>query len=328
MSNDASGFIHQASVYNSDDEFLAMAVPFVEDGLSAGNPVLVTTTPANLELLGAALGGRAREVDYAETAYFGRRPPQRVAAFHRYWKRQSAAAPGRQVRILAEPIWTGRSPRDVTAWKRMESTLNVALANTNIWMICPYDARVIDAETAFAARQTHPRHIAGTDSRSCTEYVDPVAFARSCDATPLPEAPPNADTHVFDGTLLSLRRFVFDHAQTLGLAKERAAMLVMAAGETALHLKKRFPGNAIVRMWEQPGAIVCEFYQPAGQFSDPFLGFRPVELQPGPDDGMWLTRQICDWVDIRTADDGGTIRLHIPGPRAEETLQPATTYTL
>jgi hypothetical protein len=328
MSNDASGFIHHASVYNSDDEFLAMAVPFVGDGLSAGNPVLVTTTPANLELLGAALGERAREVDYAETAYFGRRPPQRLAAFHRYWKRQSAAAPGRQVRILAEPIWTGRSSRDATAWKRMESTLNVALANTNIWMICPYDARVIDPDIAVSAHQTHPHHIAGTDSRSCTEYVDPVAFARSCDAAPLPEAPLDADTYAFDGDLHSLRRFVSDHAQTLGLAKERAAMLVVAAGETGLLLKRQSPGSAIVRMWEQPAAIVCDFYQPAGQLNDPFLGFRPVELQPGPDDEMWLTRQICDWVDIRTADDGCTIRLQVPGPRAEETLQPATTFTL
>ncbi len=36
----------------------------------------------------------------------------------------------------------GRSDSEVVAWTRMESSLNVVLAGTSIWMICPYDARV------------------------------------------------------------------------------------------------------------------------------------------------------------------------------------------
>lgn len=153
--------VHQAGIYGSAEEFLAMAVPFIEDGLALGEPVLVTTTPANLELLGDALGARAQQLDYAETAYFGRRPPQRVDAFHRYWRRHAGAAPGGRVRILAEPVWTGRAAAEVTAWRRMESGLNVLLADTGIWMICPYDARVVDPAIVADARRTHPARMDG-----------------------------------------------------------------------------------------------------------------------------------------------------------------------
>src|ERR1700726_4201016 len=80
-------FAHSACVYGSDQEFLAMAVPFLADGLARGEPVLAVTTPANLELVNSALGARGSEMAYAESAFFGRRPAQRIAAFHRYWKR-------------------------------------------------------------------------------------------------------------------------------------------------------------------------------------------------------------------------------------------------
>src|SRR5450755_4506379 len=89
---EATTFEHQACVYGSDRQFLEMALPLLETGLANGEPVLAVTTPANLELISAALGVRAGDVDYAESAFFGRRPPQRIAAFHRYSQRH---APGR-----------------------------------------------------------------------------------------------------------------------------------------------------------------------------------------------------------------------------------------
>ena len=80
---------HWACVYDDDQQLLQTAVPFLAGGLAAGEPVLAVTSRANLELIGAALGERAGEVDYAESAFFGRRPPQRVAAFYRYWARHA-----------------------------------------------------------------------------------------------------------------------------------------------------------------------------------------------------------------------------------------------
>ena len=66
------------------------------------------------------------------------------------------------MRILAEPVWTGRSAWEIAAWKRMESALNVALARAGIFMICPYDTRLTGPGIVAAARRTHPALTEGT----------------------------------------------------------------------------------------------------------------------------------------------------------------------
>src|SRR5262249_15939199 len=55
----SSGFVHQALIYESEREFLDHALPFVEDGISAGEPVLVAVQAANVEAMRAAIGPEA-----------------------------------------------------------------------------------------------------------------------------------------------------------------------------------------------------------------------------------------------------------------------------
>src|SRR3954452_22268690 len=50
------GYFHEALLYNSDEEFLAAALPFVQDGVAAGEPVLVALGERSAELVQAALG--------------------------------------------------------------------------------------------------------------------------------------------------------------------------------------------------------------------------------------------------------------------------------
>ncbi|MEZ0071703.1 anti-sigma factor RsbA family regulatory protein [Planotetraspora sp. GP83] len=306
-----SEMIHQASLYGSDAEFLDMAVPFVRDGLANGEPVMVTTTSGNLELLGEALGDDARHVDYAETAYFGRRTAQRATAFLRYWRRY---ADHKRVRILAEPVWSGKSARDVLAWKRMESGLNLILAGTGVWMICPYDTRTVSADVARDAMRTHPSLSAdGRQIEPSPTYADPVDFIGQCDAAPLPEAPPGSLTVTIDD-LQDVRRLVAEEGRRRGLTGERATMLAVAVHEASRYLG--VPLTA--RVWERFGALVCDLRGQRGPISDPLAGFRP----PGPDerqeDGLWLARQVCDYVDIRSDDSGCTIRLQAATSRLQE----------
>jgi MEDS: MEthanogen/methylotroph, DcmR Sensory domain len=319
-------FEHQACIYDSDRDFLEMALPFLETGLASGEPALAVTTSANLELLSSALGARGGDVDYADSAYFGRRPPQRVAAFHRYWRQHAGAGEGAQVRVLAEPVWSGRSAREVAAWTRMESALNVALAGTNMFMICPYDTRVTAPGIVAAARRTHPALAEGPQTSPSPDYADPAAFAGESDTGPLSDPPAGTAVFQFDGDLRGLRRFIANRAAEYGLAGERAGLLVQAAGEVGTFLKNQAPGSAAVRTWEQGDAVVCDFRQPGGSVSDPFLHLRPAELDPRPADGLWLTSQICDWIDIRSDADGRTIRLEVPGRRNAETAQQGVRY--
>ena len=322
-------FQHWACVYDSDQQFLETVVPFLGDGLAGGEPVLAVTTPANLELISTALGARGGDVDYAESAFFGRRPPQRVAAFYRYWRnhapRGSSGSTG--VRIMAEPVWAGRSAREIAAWTRMESALNVVLAPTTISMICPYDARVLGPDIVSGALRTHPAQIAGSRLSPSANFADPAEFTRSCDADPLADPPAGAAAFPFDGDLRGLRRFIADRAAAYGVTGDRADILVLAVSEVGAYLKNQGPGTAAVRTWEQPGAVVCDFRQPGLSISDPFLGLRPARLEPGDGDGLWLANQICDWLEIRSGAAGGTIQLQVPSRHDQEAVaQPGFGY--
>ena len=344
MSTQETGgtFRHGLCVYDSDRQFVETAVPFLAEGLALGEPALAVTTPANLELIGAALGKRAGEVDYAESAFFGRRPPQRVAAFYRYWRTRTAARAGEtpsiagisgipgggaRVRILAEPVWAGRSGREIAAWTRMESALNVALAATSISIICPYDARTLGGDIVADALRTHPVLVTGERSSPSAQFVDPAAFARSHDAGPLADPPADAAAFSFNGDLRALRRFITDRAAEYGVEGDRADMLVLAVSEVGAYLKRQPPGGAALRTWEQPGAIVCDFRQPGGSIGDPFLGLRPAELEPGDGDGLWLTNQICDWMEIRSDAQGCAVQLQVPSRHDQEMVaQPGIRY--
>jgi hypothetical protein len=324
-------FRHWACVYDDDQQLVDTAAPFLAAGLAAGQPVLAVTTRANLELIGAALGERAGDVDYAESAFFGRRPAQRVAAFYRYWTRHADARrdgrTGRSagVRILAEPVWAGRSAREVAAWTRMESALNVVLAPASVSMICPYDTRTLGADIIADALRTHPAQITGPDQSPSPDFTDPVEFARSCDTGPLAQPPADAATFRFDGDLRGLRRFIASRADAHGVTGARAEMLVLAVSEVGAYLKNQGPGTAAVRAWEQPGAVVCDFRQPGTSISDPFLGLRPASLEPGAGDGLWLANQVCDWMDIRSGADGCAIQLQVPSRHDQElAVQPGT----
>ncbi|MGE5287637.1 MAG: anti-sigma factor RsbA family regulatory protein [Micromonosporaceae bacterium] len=305
------GLLHQGCVYRSDDEFLAMAVPFIEEGLAQGEPVLAATTSANLDLLGGALGPGVSGLDLVESAYFGHRPPQRVAAFDRYLKRH-ADRPGRAC-ILAEPVWSGRSERDIQAWTRMEAMLNLIFADASMWMICPYDARMVREDIVADAYRTHPSFARGADAEASAEYLDPIAFASGLGAPALPEPPGTAQRLVFGGDMAKLHQFIT--AAASGLPHDHAALFVTAAAEAATYLQDG-GGDVALAVWQRLGTIVCDLRAASREFTDPVLGMRPPSIEhPRSGDGLWLARQICERVEMSSMPDGARIQLHMSSAR-------------
>ena len=63
------------------------------------------------------------------------------------------------------------------------------------------------------------------------------------------------------------------------------------------------------------------------EMARPFLeSLRPAGLEARPGDGLWLTGQICDWMDISSGIHGGTIRLQVPGRHNQEIAQQGVRY--
>ncbi|WP_405602505.1 MEDS domain-containing protein [Streptomyces sp. NBC_01410] len=309
-------FEHQACLYGDEEEFLAMAVPFADEGLAAGQPVLAATTPANIALLRDALGERAHALDTAEIACFGRRPVDRVGALLRYT--DSFRARGRPVRMIAEPVWTGQCTREINDWKRLESGLNVLLAHTNARLICPYDTRSVPDHVVEAAWATHPRHVVGDLVLPCGTYTEPETYAAARDS-PLPPPPPHAALLEPPASLDAVRRFARLRAETAGLNEERVAQAETLVNEALTWLLARGASDAELRVWEEPGAVVWDLLGLGRQATVPgrFAGFVPPGPRPSADDALWLVRSLCEAVEIRAVTDGGLrLRLRCAGARA------------
>lgn len=309
------GFLHQGCVYGSDAEFLAMAVPFVRDGQRRGEPVLVATTATNRKLLHDVIGSHADGVEFADDDELGRRPPQRATAVHHYWTRHQPAG---AVRVLAEPEWTGRSGREITALKRMEAALNVVLADTRIWMICPYDSRVVEGDVIEDVHRTHPECVVGGRAEPSAQFMAPEEFARSR-ASLLPQGTA-ADLFRFEGELAAVRRYVLNTATALLRSDEDAVgMFGIAVGEAIAYLARQGVSRAAVWVRPAAGRVVCTLHSDTPlDHVHPFVGYRPPGVAEQPGDGLWLTNQICEWLDVTSDESGCTIELAMPGQSADE----------
>ncbi|MGW1074633.1 anti-sigma factor RsbA family regulatory protein [Streptomyces sp. NPDC002537] len=313
------GFVHHACLYGSDDEFLAMAVPFARAGLAAGEPVLAVTTPANIELLRTALGDHAHALDTAESAHFGRRPVERIAAFLRYQERRSR--PGRRTRMIAEPVRCGGSAHRTAEWQRLESGLNLLLAALPVWMVCPYDTRTVPPAVAEAARATHPALLDGERVTPCAAYRDPADYAASM-LLPGPPPPLSAVTAGPTAELPAVRRFARERAAAAGLTGGRLALAELAVHEAAGRLLAADGARVALSAWQEPGTVVYELRRP-GPLSAPvpaLAGYVPPGPGPGAEDGLWLARRLSDCLDVRSRDGETRITLRIAGAGDAEAL--------
>lgn len=308
-----AAFTHQACVYRSVDEFLAIAVPFVAGGLARDEPVLAVTMPTNVDSLGHALGRDADRIEFVDARAWYGHPATTLSAYDRYVAKHRGR-PG-HVRIIGEPVWQRGSDRQVMEWKRYESVLNVVFASSSAWIVCPYDSRVLDPAIVSDARQTHPALMSGPDTRPSPEFVDPADFFHTSERDPLPQPSPNAAVLPFAGDLRGLRQFVATQAARHGLTGDPGTLFVAAVSEVAIYMLSQGSGRATVRLWVRPGDVVCDIHDRAGRITDPFLGYRPPELAARPDDGLWLTRQVSELVETRSGDTGTTVRVHFSLPQ-------------
>jgi hypothetical protein len=128
---------HEALLYGSEEEFLAVVVPFIRDGLERDEPIQIATTDRNADWLRAALGSDAGRVTLGASSRCYRHPVRALAAMYRTAHR--ARSNGQRLRILGEPWWTARTAPQAKEWIRYESLMNSALADADVSLMCTYD---------------------------------------------------------------------------------------------------------------------------------------------------------------------------------------------
>ncbi|MFD7699185.1 anti-sigma factor RsbA family regulatory protein [Streptomyces caelestis] len=302
---------HQALIYRNDHEFLATTVPFCLEGLDRGDAVLAVTTPANTVLLRRALGGRASErVEFVDAAEWYRAPGRTLGAYHRYVDRRTAAGGHPRVRVVGEPVWTGRDALETAEWTRYESAVNVAFADCPAWIVCSYDTRVLPGTVVDDALRTHPETVVATSALPSDRYADPTTgdgWQR-----PLAHLTTQEDAVVRFGTDLSVvRAEVAGTAARMGLSEDGTQRLVFAVNEVATNAVQHGGGTGHLVVRRAGRRVVCDVTSTGRNDSDWYLGYLPPDPRQQQGHGMWVVRQLCDLLEVHTDEDRTTVRLHI-----------------
>ncbi|MCP2166559.1 sensor histidine kinase [Goodfellowiella coeruleoviolacea] len=300
-------FVHEALLYRDAAEFVAGTLPFVEAGLAAGEPVLVSVPAANVELLRASLGEHASRVRFLNMTEAGRNPGAIIPCVLLDF---AATRPDSRVRIIGEPIWAGRSAVEYPACVQHEALINAAFAGRPTAILCPYDATRLTPEVLADAELTHPVLFDREHRWTSASYDDPVLVAERFNR-PLAAAPPSAASLDFDITgLAGVRRLAAERSVAAGLSAERVDDVVLVVNELATNSITHGPGRGRLRVWREADTVVCEVYD-TGRLTNPLAGRIPPAHTGNGGYGLILVNRLTDLVRIHSDAGGTTVRVYL-----------------
>ena len=166
---------HRVLLYETEPEFFATATPFLEQGVERSDAVIAVTSKRCIARLRRQLGPVAKQIRFADRDRWYTTPDRALDGYRRFIL-QSLEGGAPWIRILGEPVWSGRSESDLRLWVRYESLLNLVFSSYPVTALCPYDSSELDTEVVKHACVTHP-HIVKRDVLSPNrDYAEPGAF--------------------------------------------------------------------------------------------------------------------------------------------------------
>jgi len=299
-----AGIRHVAWFYRTPAEYLAAIEEFVRAGLASEEPVLVAVPQDQLPRDWTLPAGSS--VTMADMAVVGRNPARVIPLLAAFCTRHH----GQRIRYLGEPAWCGRSDAELQEAARHEALLNLAFADAQITIFCPYSALLPQAVIA-EARSTHPSVRTNGSESASPGYLGPTEYLAKLDR--LLPVPASAQTLEYARDLRPVRAVVAAVAERAGLPSARCTDLVIAASEVAANTLRHTGAAGTVRLWSTEREVLCQF-EDTGVITDPLAGHRrPAGDLPGGQ-GLWLVNQLCDLTEIRTGDLGTIVRLHMDRP--------------
>lgn len=300
------GYFHETAFYGSDDEFLSLAAPFLDEGREAGEPTLVNCADHNTSLLRDALGDDGIEFLPVEHEYA--RPATSIQAYRKLFAELTAAGAD-QIRIVGDVPHPGVGA-DWHGWCRYEAAVNHAFREFPLWGLCPYDTRTTPEPVLADVARTHP-HLATADGghHHNHDFVDPASF--------LKERPsPPADPLELTAPLVELidpwphdARKAIDAIES-ELATTVVDDLVTAVSEVVTNARTYGIAPVRLRAWATTDRVVVTVRDEGFGITDPFAGLLPAHRDLGRGGlGLWIVHQLCSAVSFVRSSDGFTVRL-------------------
>ncbi|MEV4538635.1 anti-sigma factor RsbA family regulatory protein [Asanoa sp. NPDC049518] len=307
------GYFHEAVYYDTDDELLAVLVPFLTGGVDEKEPTVVSLGPEKALLVRRALpAGVLGGVTFMAGGSVYARPAAAIRAYRELLAGYVAeGAP--QIRIV------GEIPRPSFGatwhwWARYESAINHAYDEFPLWSLCAYDTRITPSAVLADVARTHPRalHADGTHAVSAT-YDAPASF--------LSAWPPVAPDVVQSGPpLITLVDPTASRARAAvglvdpGLPADEVDELVIAVSEVVTNALRHGLPPVRVCYWSGPDRIVVSVTDGGTGPTDPFAGLVPSRDSATGGLGLWITHQSCNYVAFSRDESGFTLRLTAGNP--------------
>ena len=176
--NHGRGCRHEALVYSSMDELAAATRPFVQQGLTRGDQLLVVLREAGRTVLQEALGKDSAQIEFADAIDWYQSPEHAFQQYGRYLADHLEDG-GSRVRVVAEVIWPESSATaEVAGWKRYEAGISPAMPDVPVSFICAYNTQELPAEIVMDAHRTHPVLRTAEGARPSALYSPPAGFVR------------------------------------------------------------------------------------------------------------------------------------------------------
>jgi anti-sigma regulatory factor (Ser/Thr protein kinase) len=302
---------HRAFFFQGEDDYVTGIASFVRAGLALRQPTLVAVAAARAGPLRAELGLEAGRVQFVDMAVIGRNPARIIPRLQEFIDEHR----GQPVRYVGEPIWPGRTHAQICEATRHEALINLALAQSPMTVLCPYDTHWLPPAVVADAQLTHPlvQHGSGGGTVASPVYSPVFQFPSSCDGRLPPPPVSSPMTLTFTTDLSAVRDLVRRCAREAGLGDARVVDLVLAVSEVAANTLRHAKSAGTLKIWHDTDEIVCQI-QDKGRITDPLAGRRRPAADSMGGHGLWLVNQVCDLVELRSDETGTTIRLHMALP--------------
>jgi anti-sigma regulatory factor (Ser/Thr protein kinase) len=303
-------YTHDALFFDSPRRLTDVAVPFLLEGLAAGEAAVVATSSGTANLLREAVDGDPRVHVIERGDVYRARTPTAITTFRRLAE-QHAADGVKRVRVVGE-VDFGPTERDWLEWQRYESVINDALAEWPLWGLCVFDTQRLPAPLIESALRTHSTLVTDGDRAPNPEFADPADYLRSLPVPGEPleaTAPRLAAPDVSD--FIGLRHAVAAELDRVPAPRDAVEDFLLAVDEMTSNAMRHGGPPVSLRLWVADDRIVCTISDHGPGWDDPFAGYGPAhgeDLSRGGM-GLWLARQLCDHVDISSDGAGARVRL-------------------
>lgn len=298
------GFYHEVLLYEGRQGFVDGTLPFIRNGIESGDRVVAAVSEEKTAYIRDAMGDAANRIVFIAETTYGRNPNRFIAAW-RSWVEQYLND-GQSLWGISEPTGEGRTDAEREEHCRHEELLNLAFEGSTPWrLLCSYDTRSLGEDDLHQVRTHHP--YVRTNNRSAIN--DSYSLSPPSLSAPLPQPDSTIRSIEFDASMVrEIRELVTKDARSMGLSDARAAELALAVNELATNSIRHGGGRGEVCWWQQDDWMVCDV-KDSGRIDDIWAGRVAPPLDASGGRGLWLVNQLCDLMQIRSDDSGGTVRV-------------------